>query len=77
MGEKPPEEHCRRQAPRVASPPQEKQSWPILKGVQEKNQPSPIGSICEAEDSRRAKSHAAVKNTRTDDPRGAGVPCCT
>eukprot|EP00955_Chlamydomonas_euryale_P024898 262389-Chlamydomonas_euryale.AAC.1 len=29
------------QAPRDASPPQEKQSWPIVKAVQEGKQPSP------------------------------------
>eukprot|EP00955_Chlamydomonas_euryale_P025788 272438-Chlamydomonas_euryale.AAC.1 len=76
--EEPPEEHCRTQAPRVASPPQAKQSWPIVIGVKEGNQPSPKGRIREAEDSRRIKSHpAAVNNTMTDGPRGAGVPCCT
>eukprot|EP00955_Chlamydomonas_euryale_P029161 307195-Chlamydomonas_euryale.AAC.1 len=70
--EEPPEEHCRTQAPRVASPPQEKQSWPVVKGVQEGNQPSPKGRIREAEDSRWTKSHpAAVENTMTDGPRGA------
>eukprot|EP00955_Chlamydomonas_euryale_P060310 357677-Chlamydomonas_euryale.AAC.4 len=57
--EEPPEEHCRTQAPQVASPPQEKQSWPIVKVVQQGNQPSPKGRIREAEDSRRTKSHPA------------------
>eukprot|EP00955_Chlamydomonas_euryale_P077304 362909-Chlamydomonas_euryale.AAC.5 len=76
--EEPPKEHCRTQVPRVASPTQEKQSWPIVKVIQGGNQPSPKGRIREAEDSRQTKFlPAAVKNTMTDGPRGAGVPCCT
>eukprot|EP00955_Chlamydomonas_euryale_P011730 126195-Chlamydomonas_euryale.AAC.4 len=35
--EKPPEEHCCTQAPRDASPTEEKQSGPIVKRVQEGN----------------------------------------
>eukprot|EP00955_Chlamydomonas_euryale_P086839 364250-Chlamydomonas_euryale.AAC.5 len=63
-----------RRPPESLAPPQEKQSWPIVKVVQEGNQPSPKGRIREAENSRRTKSHpAAVKNTMTDGPRGAGT----
>eukprot|EP00955_Chlamydomonas_euryale_P014656 157457-Chlamydomonas_euryale.AAC.1 len=60
--EEPPAEHCRTQAPRVASPPQEKQSRPIVKVVQEGNQPK--GRKREAEDSRRTKSHPAAVKTQ-------------
>eukprot|EP00955_Chlamydomonas_euryale_P009689 103576-Chlamydomonas_euryale.AAC.1 len=63
--EKPPEEHCRTQAPRVASPPQEKQRWPIVKGVQEGHQPRPKVRTRETEDSRPTKSHPAAVKTRS------------